>query len=76
MVKFTGTKYEKDLKFCVFTPEESIENCPIHSEKNHEGFEHHEFVMVIHNPSMYNQSIARVKLDTKKYKAKVWSRES
>lgn len=56
LLKFTGTKYEKDLKFCAYSPDEGVQSCPIHSEKeeNGEGFEHQEFVMVVHNPSMYN----------------------
>ena len=31
--------------------------------------------MIVHNPSLYNQSLIRVKLDKDDYKAKIWSRE-
>jgi len=60
------------LTYCMFSLDEGIKSCPIFKQKG----EVKEFVVVAHNPSLYNSSMLRLKLDHQDYKAKIWSREN
>lgn len=71
----TGTQYTSDLKFCAYSHSEGIKDCPISQSREANEWGHKEFIVIVHNPSMYNQSLVRVKLDKDDYKAKIWSRE-
>lgn len=57
--------------------EEGIQDCPIHRFKDQKNkWGHSEFIIAVHNPSMFNQSLVRVKLDSQDYKAKIWNRDA
>ena len=65
-----------DLSFCSYSPSEGIQDCPISSAEGRRSKQGtNEIIVVVHNPSMYNQSLVRIKLESQDYKAKIWNRE-
>jgi len=71
LTQFTATQLSQNLTFCSYSASEGIHDCPIDSAKDKK-----EFIIVLHNPSMYNQSMVRVKVDSKDFKASFWSKVS
>lgn len=76
LVAQTASDQTADLTFCSYSPSEGIQDCPIHGlagSKNKWG--HDEFIVVVHNPSIFRQQLVRIKLDSQEYKAKIWNSE-
>lgn len=71
LYKFTGIEINNELSSC--NQNSTALECPIHDKENKDA---KDFVVVLHNPSpKAYRSFARVKLETKDYQAKVWSKK-
>jgi len=77
MKKYTGYEADGNLTYCVMKPDQSssslVEACPFFS-LDEKKWSQKELIVLIHNQGMYNQSLARVKLPSQFWKARIWSK--